>query len=183
VAPSKSYQACSKYFVYYRIINRYSQLVVCYDNANLKLGALVRSDETYVPFMHRVEKVSKVKRSDEDMDRQLFNLFEDYRSDPVAVSILTRIAKYRPELTGYRRISSSPVTTNMMEGLNSHLEARLTALRSFQSPHYAKLWLNGYVLKRRITKFTDCRGKFRPLNGKKGVDLTKKPGIDLPSLF
>ncbi len=207
VAPSESYQAWSKYFIYYRIINRYPQLVVCDDNQNLKLGALqnfpgvkiqtcfnhfkenirrdlrVRSDDTYVPFMRRVEQVFKVKRSDEDMDRRLRTLFDDYREDPIAVSILTRIAKYRPELTGYRKVSASPITTNLMEGLNGHLEARLVALRSFQSPRYAKLWLNGYVLKRRYTKYTDCKGKFKHLNGKRGLDLTKKPGIDIPNLF
>jgi transposase-like protein len=207
VAPSESYQAWSKYFVYYRIINRYPQLVVCDDNTNLKLAALrnfpgvkiqtcfnhfkenirrdlkVRSVNSYQPFMKRIETVFGDKLSDQAMDKQLFALYRDYQQDPVAVSILTRIAKYRPELTGYRGINSSPVTTNLMEGLNAHLEARLVALRSFQSAHYAKLWLNGYVLKRRFTKYTDCRGKFRHLNGKRGVDLTKKLEIDLPDLF
>jgi len=207
VAPSESYQAWSKYFVYYRIINQYPQLVVCDDNTNLKLAALknfpsvkiqtcfnhfkenirrdlkTRSDQTYVPFMRRVEKVFKVKRTDEDMNRQFYAFYRDYQSDPVALSILTRIGKYTPELTAYRGINSAPTTTNLMEGLNGHLEARLVALRSFQSSRYAKLWLNGYVLKRRYTKFTDCRGKFRHLNGKRGLDQTKKPGIDIPNLF
>ena len=101
----------------------------------------------------------------------------------VALSVLTNIQRYRGELTGYRGIPHSPVTTNMIEGLNAHLEARLIALRSFQSPSYAKLWMNGYVLKRRFTKFTDCKGKFRHLNGKTGVEMTKKERIDLPLLF
>jgi len=48
---------------------------------------------------------------------------------------------------------------------------------------HAKLWFNGYVLKRRFTKFTDCRGKFRSLNGKRGVDMTKKIDVDLPTFF
>jgi len=80
-------------------------------------------------------------------------------------------------------MSHAPVTTNMMEGLNSHLEARLVSLRSFQSVSHAKLWFNGYVLKRRNTIFTDCKGKFRCLNGKTGVKLTQKPDIDIPPLF
>ena len=67
--------------------------------------------------------------------------------------------------------------------MNAHLESRLTALRSFQSVSYARLWMNGYILKRRLTKYTDCKGKFRSINGKRGVDLTKKPGIDIPSFF
>lgn len=96
---------------------------------------------------------------------------------------LATIERYRVELTGYRGIPDSPVTTNIIEGLNSHLESRLFSLRSFQSVAYAKLWFNGYVLKRRFTKFTDCRGKFRSLNGKRGVDLSKKVDVDLPTFF
>lgn len=207
VAPSESYQSWSKYFFYHRLLSHHPELLVCDDNANLKLAALRnfpqvkiqtcwnhfkenirrdlkdKSETTYVPFMRRVEVVFKQKRADNDLDRKLFALYRDYQADPVAVSILTRIAKYRPELTAYRGWNSSPVTSNLMEGLNAHLEARLIALRSFQSPRYAKLWLNGYVLKRRFTKFTDCKGKFRRLNGKRGIDQTKKPEIDLPNLF
>lgn len=207
VAPSESYQAWSKLFCYFRIINHYPQLVVCDDNANLKIAARnhfpavkiqtcfnhfkeiirrnlkVRSEEIYKPFMRRVEDVLREKLADEDMNKKLFSLYRDYRDDPVAASVLLNIERNRKELTGYRGIPSSPVTTNMIEGLNGHLEARLQALRSFQTIPYAKLWLNGYVLKRRFTKFTDCRGKFRSLNGKRGVELTKKPGIDIPRFF
>jgi len=207
VAPSESYQSWSKLFFYLRVINHYPELIVCDDNTNLKMAARksfpavkiqtcfnhfkenirrdlkVRSDEAYKPFMRRIEAVLHDKQSDEAMNRLLFSLYEDYQKDPVAVSILTNIERYRSELTGYRRIPGSPVTNNIMEGLNSHLESRLAGLCSFQSLSYARLWFNGYVLKRRFTPFTDCRGKFRSLNGKRGVDLTKKPGVDLPSLF
>jgi hypothetical protein len=207
VAPSESYQSWSKFFFYFRIISHHPELLVCDDNTNLKLAALknfpsvkiqtcfnhfkenirrdlkVRSEPTYQAFMRRIEKVFKVKLTDQAMDKQLYSIFRDFREDPVALSILTKIARYRPELTAYRNTSQSPVTTNMMEGLNSHLEARLVSLRSFQSPKHAKLWLNGYVLKRRFTKFTDCKRKFKRLNGKCGVQLTQKPGVDLPSLF
>lgn len=206
-APSESYHSWSKYFFYHRLLSHHPELLVCDDNQNLKLAALknfpqvkiqtcwnhfkenirrdlkVRSESAYVPFMKRIEKVFSEKRPDQDMDRKLFALYREYHHDEIAVSILTRITKYRPELTAYRGWGSSPVTSNMMEGLNSHLEARLVSLRSFQSIIHAKLWLNGYVLKRRFTKYTDCKGKFRRLNGKRGIDQTKKPGIDLPSLF
>ena len=207
VAPSESYHSWSKFFFYFRLINHYPELVVVDDNTNAKMAARyhfpqvkiqtcfnhfkenirrtlhVRSDTTYMPFMKRVEKVLATKLSDQDMDKQLFTLYQEYQHDPVLLTILTNIAKYRPELTGYRGIPQAPVTTNIIEGFNGHLEARLTKIRSFQSPLHAKLWLNGYVLKRRFTQFTDCRGKFRHLNGKRGVDVTKKPGIDLPNLF
>ena len=207
VAPSESYQAWSKFFIYFRIINHYPELLACDDNTNLKMSAYqsfpsvkiqtctnhfkenirrqlrVRSDDTYKPFMKRIEVVIGHKLNDTEMDNKLFALYRDYRHDPIAVSILTNISQYRKELTSYRGIKGSPTTTNIIEGLNAHLESRLVGLRSFQSPTYAKLWLNAYVLKRRLTKFTDCKGKFKKLNGKTGVQLTKKPGIDIPKLF
>ena len=207
LAPSESYTAWATCFSYFRIINHYPRLVVCDDNANLKMAARntfpsvriqtcfnhfkenirrdlhIRSDSTYKPFMKRIEEVLTEKLSDESMNKKLFALYREYKEDPVCIQVLTGIERYRPELTGYRGISDSPVTTNMIEGLNSHLEARLFSLRSFQSVLHAKLWFNGYILKRRFTKFTDCRGKFRSLNGKTGVELTKKPDVDLPSYF
>lgn len=207
VTPSESYQSWSKFFFYFRIITHHPELVVCDDNTNLKMAARkhfpavriqtcfnhfketirrelkVRSDQTYQPFMKRVEEVLTKKLNDVAMDKKLFALYRDYRSDAVAVSMLTNIERYRSELTAYRGIIQSPVTTNIIEGLNAHLEARLVSLRSFQSPSYAKLWMNGYVLKRRFTKYTDCKGKFKQLNGKTGVTLTKKERVDLPVLF
>jgi hypothetical protein len=207
VAPSESYQAWSKFFFYFRIITHYPQLVVCDDNTNLKMAARhhfpsvriqtclnhfkenirrdlrVRTDDTYKPFMERIEDIFKEKLNDDSMDKKLFALYRDYQCDPVAVSILTTISRYRPELTGYRGVHQSPLTSNIMEGLNAHLEARLIRLCSFQSPIHAKLWMNGYILKRRMTEFTDCKGKFKYLNGKTGVQMTKKPDVILPRYF
>jgi hypothetical protein len=207
LAPSESYQSWRTNFSYFRIINNYPRLVVCDDNQNLKLAARnafpevkiqtcfnhfkegmrrnlkVRSDTTYKPFMRRVEEVFKEKLTDQTMDKKLFSLYRDYKDDPVCIQTLTNIEKYKPELLGYRGISGAPVTTNIIEGLNSHLEARLFSLRSFQSVTHARLWINGYILKRRFTRFTDCKGKFRYLNGKTGVEMTKKKEVDLPSFF
>lgn len=207
LAPSENYHAWAKYFSYFRIINNYPRLVVCDDNSNLKLAARnsfpevkiqtcfnhfkenirrtlkVRSDSTYKLFMRRIEEVLSEKLNDVAMDKKLFALYRDYKTDPVCVQTLTTIHRYRPELVAYRGIPDAPITSNIIEGLNSHLESRLFSLRSFQSLNHAQLWFNGYILKRRFTKFTDCRGKFRHLNGKRGVEMTKKLEIDLPILF
>lgn len=207
LAPSESYQSWGRYFSFFRIINHHPQLLVCDDNTNLKLAARkafpevkiqtcfnhfkeairrnlrVRSDRTYKDFMTRGEDVLGDKLTDEAMNKKLFSLYQDYRGDPVCLSILTNIQRYKPELLGYRGVRHAPLTTNMIEGLNSHLEARLFSLRSFQSLSHAKLWFNGYILKRRFTKFTDCKGKFKNLNGKTGVHMTRKLEIDLPTFF
>lgn len=207
LAPSENYQAWRTLFSYCRIVSCYPELVVCDDNTNLKLAARnafpqvhiqtcynhfkegirrnlkVRSDPTYVPFMRRLEEVFKVKMNEQDLNHRLFAIYQDFKNDPICLQTLTNIERYKPELLGYRGIPYAPLTTNMIEGFNSHLEARLFSLRSFQSLNHAKLWFNGYILKRRFTKFTGCRGKFRSLNGKTGVEMTKKREIDLPILF
>jgi hypothetical protein len=207
IAPSESYHTWSKFFWYFRLINHHPQLLVCDDNTNLKMAARnnfpqvkiqtcfnhfkenirrdlkVRSEDTYREFMTKVEEVFAKKLNDHDLNSKLQVLYQNWQHDPVTQAVLINIERYKPELVGYRGIRHSPVTTNIIEGLNSHLEARLQALRSFQDVSYAKLWMNGYVLKRRFTKFTDCRGKFRSLNGKNGVSLTKKPDVDIPALF
>jgi hypothetical protein len=133
--------------------------------------------------MKKVEYVFSQKFNDGALNKLLFALYKEYQTDPVCLSVLTNIEKYKQELLGYRGISHAPVTSNIIEGLNGHLEARLVSLRSFQSVKHAKLWFNGYVLKRRYTKFTDCRGKFSHLNGKTGAQMTKKERIILPLLF
>lgn len=207
IAPSESFHSWSKVFSILRIINHYPELIVCDDNSNIKMAARVkfpqvkiqtcynhfketirrtlkvRSDDTYKPFMKRVEYIFAQKRTGFDLNKKLFVLFHDYKHDPICLSVITNIQKYMPQLLSYRGVKGSPVTTNLIEGLNSHLETRLQALRSFQTIQHARLWMNGYILKRRFTKWTDCTGKFKHLNGKRGVDLTKKERIVIPTYF
>jgi len=207
IAPSENYHAWAKYFTYFRILNHYPQLVVCDDNANLKMAARkcfpavriqtcfnhfkenirrdlrVRSEDTCREFMAGIERVFDAKYNDGALNKKLYILYQVYHHDPVCLSVLTNIEKYKNELLGYRGVPAAPITTNLIEGMNGHLESRLFALRSFQSVKHAKLWFNGYILKRRFTKFTDCRGKFRYLNGKTGVEMTKKERINIPLLF
>lgn len=207
IAPAESYATWARFFTYFRIINNYPRLVVCDDNVNEKMAARatfpgvkiqtcynhfkenirrdlhVRSDDRYKPFMKRIEDVFISKRTDEDRNKKLFALYRDYQTDPVCIQVLTMIHKYQEELLAYRGIPQSPTTSNIIEGMNSHIESRLHSLRSFQTVEYAKLWFNGYILKRRFSKFTDCKGKFRHLNGKTGVEMTKKLGVDLPLYF
>jgi len=207
LAPSENYQSWARFFSYFRIINNYPRLVVCDDCTNEKMAARatfpgvkiqtcynhfkenirrdlkVRSDDVYKPFMKRVEEIFVGKRTDEDRNKKLFALYRDYQHDPVCVQVLTNIQKYESELLAYRGIPQAPTTSNIIEGMNSHIEARLHSLRSFQTVEYAKLWFNGYILKRRFTKYTDCKGKFKYMNGKTGVYMTKKERVILPLFF
>ena len=209
VAPTENYQSWARYFSYFRIINQYPQLVVCDDNVNIKMAARarfpevriqtcynhfkenmrrslkVRSEHTYKPFMRRIETIidSSHKLSETNYNDWLHCLWRDYHHDPICLEVMATIQRYTSELRAYEGTRGSPTTTNIIEGFNSHLEARLQALRSFQSVKHARLWMNGYILKRRYTKWTDCTGKFKHLNGKTGVQMTQKQGIVLPTFF
>ena len=207
IVPSESYASWARFFTYFRILNTYPQLLVCDDNVNEKMAARqsfpevkiqtcynhfkenirrnlkVRSVDTYKLFMKRVEEVFVGKRTDADLNKRLFALFRDYKDDPVCLSVLTHVEQCKEELLAYHGIHQAPTTSNIIEGMNAHIESRLHSLRSFQTPAYAKLWFNGYILKRRFTKYTDCKGKFKHLNGKRGVDMTKKYDTVLPSYF
>ncbi len=211
IAPAETYQTWARYFSFLRILDLHPQLMVCDDHTGLKMAARnafpatkiqtcynhfkenirrdlhIRSDEgkRYKDFMMRVESVlsSSQKIANQTFNTWLFALYRDYHSDPLCLSILTNIEKYKSELLAYRGISQAPVTTNLIEGMNGHLQARLQKLRSFQSVEHARLWLNGYILKRRCTKFTDTRGKFKFLRGKTGVYMTKNERLDIPVYF
>ena len=165
------------------------KIQTCYNHfkENIRRDLRVRSDsgKQYKDFMRRIESIldSSNKLADHTLNDWMFCLFRDYSHDSVCLNILTNIEKYKSELLAYRGISQAPVTTNLIEGLNGHLESRLFALRSFQTIEHARLWFNGYVLKRRFTKFTDCRGKFRYLRGKSGLMMTKRLGVVTPSYF
>lgn len=121
--------------------------------------------------MNRIESIldSSEKISDETFNHWLFTLYRDYHQDPVCLTILTTIEKYKQELLTYRNIPNSPLTINLIERMNGHLEARPQALRSFQTVKHTRLWMNGYILRRRHTRFTDCHGKVSFLNKKTGV--------------
>lgn len=207
IVPFESYSAWSRFFSYFRILNHYPKLIICDDNINIKMAAYdkfpgvkiqtchnhfkenirrklrTRSECTHKPLMQRLEQILGCKLDDNNMNKRLFALYRDYRNDPVAVSVLTNIQKYKSELVGYRGIPSSPLTTNIIEGMNAHIESRLQSLRSFQSVSHAKLWFNGYILRRRLFPYTDCKKKFKHLRGKTGVSQTKKHGVDIPSYF
>lgn len=68
-----------------------------------------------------------------------------------------------------------PKTNNMIEGCNSQLELCLSSIRGFETIINAKHYLNAWIIKRRLTPFTDCRGKFRNLNGKSPLECA---GVD-----
>lgn len=207
LATSENYQSWARYFSFFRILNQYPKLVVCDDNVNIKMAARscfpqvkiqtctnhfkesirrdlkVRTDKTYLHFSKEVDRILSRKVADDVFNKWMRALLEDYAHDPIPLSIITSIERYRHELVGYRGISQAPTTTNLIECFNSHLQARLSSIKGFEDFTHASLWLNAYILKRRYTRLSGCTGKFSKLNGVRPIDKTKNEESVLPILF
>lgn len=72
-----------------------------------------------------------------------------------------------------------PKTTNLIEGYNSQLELRLSSIRGFEIMETARNYVNIWIIKRRFSKFTDCRNHFKSLNGKAPLECA---GVDISSI-
>ena len=166
VYPSLAFQLCQRHF-----------------KQNIKLTLNLTQNPHYQPFFSRIIDLFSMKRSPEDFNRFAKNIYNQYRQDSLCLNIMLDIHQKRDELLGFRGVKRVPVTTNLIECFNSHLQGRLKTIKGFESFRHADLWLNAYFLRRRTKKFTDCRGKFRRLNGKTSLFQSKKSGVDLPVFF
>lgn len=72
-----------------------------------------------------------------------------------------------------------PNTTNLIEGYNSQMELRLSSIRGFESEQTARNYINAWIIKRRFSKFTDCKKHFKHLNGKSPVECA---GADISNI-
>lgn len=97
--------------------------------------------------------------------RRALQALRRYGENPIYRQIVQDMDRKHELLTASIWNRSCPRTTNLIEGYNSHLEQRLAAIKGFESYKTANLWLNAYVVKRRTTEFTDCKGRFTKLNG------------------
>lgn len=205
--PSENYLGCLEYFQSLRLLNYPLKAVVCDDNQNIRDACLavypaavvqicqnhylenvrktlnVRTDPTYAPFVRELETLFHPKRSEDDFNRVAKNILVKYKDQSLPVAVLVDIYRRKALLLGYLKCKNCPKTTNIIEAFNSHLNARLESLKGFKTHRTADDWLNGYFLRRRTKKYTDCKGKFKYLNGKKSLEETLKVGLDLPSFF
>lgn len=203
----ENYQTCQKFFTLLRLLNYPLQAVVSDDNINISQACLTvypraitqlcqnhykqnirwqlntRTDPTYQPFMKEIEDLFRFKRSKDDFYHCAGRIYNYYQTDEVCKSILLNIQQRLPQLTGYLACSGLPVTTNLIESYNSHLEGRLKTIKGFETFDHANSWLNGYFLNRRLKNFTDCTGKFKKLNGKCSLEISLKENYKITDVL
>ena len=209
LAPSENYQACLSYFSSIKTLGYNLRLLICDDNDAIKMAARyiypdasvqtcqnhflenvrrdlnIRSDQTYQSFYFHLESVLKEKLNPFEFNLALSDVFKKFEGETNerVSNWIGVFLKFKEELLAYQKFPGSPWTTNLTEAYNSHLEGRLKTIKGFQSYHSADLWLNGYVLRRRLKPFTDCEKPFKHLNGKSPLQNVLKTGGKLPPIF
>ena len=204
---SESFLAWRRFFESLRLLNYPLKILVSDDNENIRLACnliypnahfqlcqnhfkenirrtlMTRSNPKHNDFMKEINTLFEFKRSPDDFNRYAKNIFNMFKYNELYVSIMLEIQKRRNYLLGYLNVKGTPRTNNIIESFNSHFEARFKAVRKFQSFKHADIWINAYILRRRFKEFTDCKGKFKQLNGKCSVQISKNKSVDLTSFL
>lgn len=131
----------------------------------------VRTEETYQSFFYALRRIFRKARTEEQVLLELKFLREKTKNR-VLLNILQDVENRKAELFAFRQIQDCPSTTNMIEAYNSHLQGRLKTIKGFKSFVSASKWLNAYMIRRRTKPLTDCKGKFRCLNGLAALQMT-----------
>jgi len=148
------------------------QLCLNHYKENIRRLLAVRTTDIHRQFMQDIELLfnSKTKTQFSYIAKRMVLRYggnERYRT------ILLDI-NYKTEYLTTHYDYKCPKTTNLIEAFNSHLEARVRSLRGFESFLSAEIWLNAYVMNRRLTKFTDCTKRYKYLNGIAPIQITAK---------
>lgn len=119
---------------------------------NIRLSLDLDKHPEYIPFFMAVKELLFTKRSLEDFNKRATTVLKAFQTDPICVNILFEVERRKSQLLGYLHCKGIPLTTNLIECFNSHLNARVTKLKGFETMEHANLWLNGYFLRRRTKK-------------------------------
>lgn len=209
LAPSESEAAFKKYFGLIKRCDYPLKIVVCDDVVSaLKPGLLyhypkaliqlchthflenirkqlnIRTDTTYHHFFNSLVKhvFCDPTNHQERLNGLHHVLLNRTNNDPVLQAIVMYVHERLDELFAYEKISHCPKTTNSMECFNSHLQGRLKAIKGFQSFQDANRFLNGYLIRRRMKRFTDCNEPFKHFNGKMPLENTIKKTAEWPEI-
>lgn len=157
---------------------------------NIRKTLKVRSEETYRAFVKDLEeKIFDLPYlGQENLERHIRWRAPRHYDNPMKIATLQHIFHYSDLLTGYVKAehlfhSGCPKTTNLIESYNKQLNGRLKTIQGFQSFQSAERWLSAWILQRRLTPFTDCRKKFRHLNGICSLENTRMKKFKLPKLL
>lgn len=152
---------------------------------NIRESLYIRSERTNQHFFNAIMKHVFEEYSDEEnLKQQLKYIFEKHAKGHVQrTALLKDIYQRRVELFNYTNVPHCPKNTNLIELYNSHFNARFKALKGFKSLKSAERWCNALIIRRRTKPLTDCKTKFKHLNGIASLQLTLKKQTGWSEIF
>lgn len=162
----------------------HARLQLCHNHylENIHRLLKVRTEERYQYFFNSLRLQVFLEGSDEQkITEGLRHVFyERAGGKRLLQNIVTAVQARQEDLFNYLKIPNCPNNTNLIELYNSHLNGRLKTIKGFQSFDSANQWLNAYLIRRRTKPLTDCKGKFKHLNGHASLELTIKKQAQWP---
>jgi len=157
---------------------------------NIRRTLKTRSEETYRTFLEDIEThIFDVPfLGKERLEARIRWRSPRHEDDSVKIATMQHIFQSSEKLTAYVKAKAllhidCPRTTNLIESYNKQLNGRLKTIQGFESFQTAERWLSAWMIRRRLTPFTDCRGKFKKLNGTPSIENTRRGGVKLPNFF
>ncbi len=152
------------------IVNKIAKL-------EFEYGYLIKIEEIFQDIFWKAKDIEELNYYENELNIMISHM--DLKRYPYAKRIKDRYLDYyekreqiitsimHPEL-------EIPHTTNLIEGYHSTtLEIRFTSIRGFKSEHNARNYINALILKYRFHKFTDCKSKFKHLNGRSSLEIAE----------
>lgn len=136
---------------------------------------LIRIQQIFQSIFREAETQEEIDRLEDELNAFIATI--DLDTCKYADRIRKRYSDYyekRDQLIAFVHYPDLdiPKTTNLIEGFNSTtLEIRLGSIRGFESETTARNYMNALILKYRFHKFTDCKKKFKKLNGKSPLEI------------
>lgn len=167
----------------------YAKLQLCHNHylENIRKLLNLRSDKTkrYEHFfnslrLHVFIEGTSEEKIDEGLEHVLKNRCEGKK---FLEDIVWEIKRRRTDLFNYLKVPGCPSTTNIIESYNSHTQGRLETIKGFQHFDSAQRWANAFIIRRRTKKLTDCKKKFKHLNGHATLELTIKKQAQWPEVL
>jgi len=151
------------------IVNEIAQLEYEYDY-------LIRVNGYFQEIFWKAKNEDDINRLEDELNEAIamMNLYQYPHAERIKKRYLDYYEK-RDRLIAFTKYPHMdiPKTTNLIEGFNSTtLELRLSSIRGFEKEEHARNYLNALILKRRFQKFTDCKGKFKHLNGRSPLQIS-----------
>lgn len=165
----------------------YARLQLCQNHylENIRIALRIRSEERYRHFFNSLKlHVFTPCLTDEEITEGIKHVKENRAGQNYLLhNILADIENRRNDLFAYRHFEGCPNNTNLIELYNSHLNGRLKTIKGFQCLVSARRWLNAWIIRRRTKTLTDCKKKFKYLNGHTSLEFTIKKQALWPDIL